>query len=273
LALDLLKHGGMMLYVTRASVLVGEVLSDFREQIIKTNFDVQMVYIPQGGTLFEGAQTTGMGLLCVKKDPADARTPTEYTRYMDGVEYSCSYTIKDSDEKIPLLWHQDTIEIWEQFSKLGNRFRTYKGISRDDVIKNGKFDIVDSITKAGPVFGKTDKSRVRVSGGVGAERTDPKVLVSSGCTDSFGTTVKWFESYFDDVTGKYSYTGNVIAIVLEGKTGADIVSILEDPVAQIYGSLFRIDRNTSAAHYRMFSYDMSQVKFKKDLIKWSKSAV
>jgi hypothetical protein len=61
--------------------------------------------------------------------------------------------------------------------------------------------------------------------------------------------------------------------VLEGKTGADIVSILEDPVAQIYGSLFRIDRNTSAAHYRMFSYDMSQVKFKKDLIKWSKSAV
>lgn len=273
LALDLLKHGGMMLYVTRASVLVGEVLSDFREQIIKTNFDVQMVYIPQGGTLFEGAQTTGMGLLCVKKDPGDTRTPTEYTRYMDGVEYSCSYTIKDTDEKIPLLWHQDTVEIWEQFSKLGNRFRTYKGISRDDVIKNGKFDIVDSITKAGPVFGKTDKSRVRVSGGVGAERTDPKVLVSSGCTDSFGTTVKWFESYFDDVTGKYSYTGNVIAIVLEGKTGADIVSILEDPVAQIYGSLFRIDRNTSAAHYRMFSYDMSQVKFKKDLIKWAKSAV
>jgi hypothetical protein len=265
----------MVLFVTRASVLVGDVLGDFRKKIIKPKFDVQLVYIPDKDTLFEGAQTTGMVLMMVKKDPEDIRTPTEYTRFMDGLEYSCSYTIKDTDEKIPLLWHPDTVKIWEEYSQLGNRFETYKGISRDEVVQNGSYDIVDSITKSGPVFGKTNKAKVRVNEGrgIGAERTDPKVLVSSGCTDSFGTTVKWFENYYDDKDGKYNYTGNVIAIVLKNKKGAEIVDILNNPIVQIYGSLFRIDRNTSAAHYRMFSYDMDSVVFNEDIIQWAKTAV
>lgn len=272
---DLLKKGGMVLFVTRASVLVGDVLSDFREHIIKPKFDVQMVYMPEKDTLFEGAQTTGMSLMMVKKDPEDPRTATEYTRFMDGLEYSCSYTIKDTDEKIPLLWHPNTVKIWEEYSQLDNRFETYKGISRDDVVTNGQYDIVDSITKSGPVFGKTNKARVRVNEGrgIGAERTDPKVLVSSGCTDSFGTTVKWFESYFDDQVGQYNYTGNVIAIVLKKKKGKEIVDILNNPIVQIYGSLFRIDRNTSAAHYRMFSYDMDSVVFDEGINAWAKTAV
>lgn len=275
LAQDLLKHGGMMLYVTRASVLVGEVLSDFREQILKTYFDVQMVFLPEPGTLFEGAQTTGMSLMCVKRNPDESRTPTEYTRYINGQEYSCSYTIKQSDEKIPLLWHPHTVDIWNQFSQLGRRFETFKGISRDDVNTTGAYDIIDSITKSGPVYGKTDKARVRVKEGrgAGAERTDAKVLVSSGCTDAFGTIVKWLDNWVADDTGKYNYTGNVIAIVLKDKTCQEIGNLLEDPITQIYGSLFRIDRNTSAAHFRMFSYDMDTIKFSKDVKDWANSVL
>lgn len=275
LAQDLLKHGGMMLYVTRASVLVGEVLSDFREQILKTYFDVQMVFLPEPGTLFEGAQTTGMSLMCVKRNPDEIRTPTEYTRYINGQEYSCSYTIKDTDEKIPLLWHPYTVDIWNQFSQLGRRFETFKGISRDDVKTVGEYDIIDSITKSGPIYAKTDKARVRVKDGhgAGAERTDVKVLVSSGCTDAFGTTVKWLDNWVADEEGKYNYTGNVIAIVLKDKTCKEIGALLEDPITQIYGSLFRIDRNTSAAHFRMFSYDMDKVTFNKDLKAWAKSVL
>ena len=275
LAQDLLKCGGMILYVTRASVLVGEVLNDFREQVLKKNFDIQMVFLPQPGTLFEGAQTTGMTLMAVKKDPESPRTPTEYTRFIGDLEYSCSYTIKETDEKIPLLWHPHTVKIWEAYSQLNNRFKTFKGISRDDVAKTGPYDIVDSITKSGPVFGKTDKARVKVANGkgLGAERVDPKVLVSSGCTDAFGTTVRWLENYFNDVNGQYNYTGNVIAIVLGNRTGDEIVDILKDPITQIYGSLFRIDRNTSAAHYRMLSYDIDTVTFDQEIVEWAKNLV
>ena len=275
LAQDLLKHGGMMLYVTRASVLVGEVLSDFREQILKKYFDIQLVFLPQPGTLFEGAQTTGMTLMAVKKDPDDTRTATEYTRFIGDMEYSCSYTIKETDEKIPLLWHPHTVKIWEAYSQLDRRFRTFKGISRDDVAKTGQYDIVDSITKSGPVFGKTDKATVKVTKGkgFGAERVDPKVLVSSGCTDAFGTTIRWLENYLNDTAGTYNYTGNVIAIVLDNRTGNEIVDMLQDPITQIYGSLFRIDRNTSAAHYRMFSYDMDAVNFDQDIVEWAKNTI
>jgi hypothetical protein len=275
LAQDLLKTGGMMLYVTRASVLVGEVLSDFREQVLKKNFDIQLVFLPQPGTLFEGAQTTGMTLMAVKKNPEHARTATEYTRFIGDMEHSCTYTIKETDEKIPLLWHPYTVKIWEAYSQLSNRFDTFKGVSRDEVAKKGKYEIVDSITKSGPVFGRTDKATVKVTKGKGngAERVDPKVLVSSGCTDAFGTTIRWLENYLNDSEGKYNYTGNVIAIVLNNRTGDEIVEMLQDPVTQIYGSLFRIDRNTSAAHYRMFSYDMDSVDFDQEIIEWAKSTV
>ena len=174
-----------------------------------------------------------------------------------------------------MLWHPHTVKIWEAYSQLNNRFKTFKGISRDDVAKTGPYDIVDSITKSGPVFGKTDKARVKVANGkgLGAERVDPKVLVSSGCTDAFGTTVRWLENYFNDVNGQYNYTGNVIAIVLGNRTGDEIVDILKDPITQIYGSLFRIDRNTSAAHYRMLSYDIDTVTFDQEIVEWAKNLV
>ena len=78
---------------------------------------------------------------------------------------------------------------------------------------------------------------------------------------------------YDEKSQLSIYTGNVIAIVLKDKTCQEIGNLLEDPITQIYGSLFRIDRNTSAAHFRMFSYDMDTIKFNKDLKDWASNVL
>lgn len=270
LAYDLLKKNGMMLYVTRASVLVTDNVSDFREEVLKKLFDIQLVYIPQGGTLFEGAQTTGMGLMAVKKDPEDARTPTTFIRFINEAEHECEYTIKDTDTRIPLLWNDHTIEIWNKLSALSNRFETYKGIGRDDT-KNGKFKLLDSIGKGGKkdiITTNFDKPSKRANNKAG--RTDPKILVSTGCTDATGERLYWLEGLVKDEIGELEYTGNICAIV--NKTSLDeIEKILNDPVVTIYGSLFRTDRNVSSAHYRMLSYDYDSKIISKEASEWAKT--
>ena len=268
LAYDLLKKNGMMLYVTRASVLVTDNVSDFREEVLKKLFDIQLVYIPQGGTLFEGAQTTGMGLMAVKKDPEDARTPTTFIRFINEAEHECEYTIKDSDTRIPLLWGEQSVEIWNTLSALGNRFETYKGIGREET-KSGKYRLLDSIGKSGAVYQTTnfDKDSKRAQNKAG--RTSPKILVSTGCTDATGERVYWLEGLVKDTEGELEYTGNICAIV--NKTTLDnIENTLTDPVIAVYGSLFRTDRNVSSAHYRMISYDYSQNLISKETIQWAK---
>lgn len=269
LALDLLKKGGMVLYVTRASVLVTDNVSDFREEILKKYFDIQLVYIPQGGTLFEGAQTTGMGLMAIKKDPHDVRTDTHYIRYINGAEHECDYQIKDSDSRIPLLWGKHTIEIWNALTSLGSRFETYKGIGREDV-KKGKFKLLDSIGKGGAVYTTTDFDKSSKRAEAGAGRTNPKILVSTGCTDATGERLYWLEGMVKDEKGELEYTGNICAIV--NKTSLDAIeATLKDPVITVYGSLFRTDRNVSSAHYRMISYDYSESLMSKEVRTWAKA--
>lgn len=269
LAMDLLKKGGMMLYVTRASVLVTDNVSDFREEVLKKHFDIQLVYIPQGGTLFEGAQTTGMGLMAIKKDEQDPRTDTHYIRFINGAEHECNYQIKDTDTRIPLLWGDHTIEIWNTLTALDNRFETYKGIGRENVQK-GKFKLLDSIGKGGAVYGSTNFNKTSKRAENGAGRTNPKILVSTGCTDATGERVYWLEGIVKDEAGELEYTGNICAIV--NKTSLDkIEATLKDPVITVYGSLFRTDRNVSSAHYRMMSYDYSDSLISDDAKKWAKN--
>lgn len=245
-----------MLYVTRASVLVTDNVSDFREEVLKKHFDIQLVYIPQCGTLFEGAQTTGMGLMAVKKNETDKRSTTHYIRYVNDAEHECDYVIKDTDSRIPLLWGDQTVEIWNTLTSLENRFETYKGIGREDT-KTGKFKLLDSIGKNGATYGTTNFNKRTKRAENGAGRTDPKILVSTGCTDATGERVYWLEGIVKDQAGELEYTGNICAIV--NKTSLDsIESILKDPVIAVYGSLFRTDRNVSSAHYRMISYDYSE---------------
>lgn len=269
LAQDLLKTGGMMLYVTRASVLVADNVSDFREQVLKKYFDIQMVYIPQMGTLFEGAQTTGMGLMAVKKDETDKRTATRFIRFINNVEHECEYTIKDTDTRIPLLWGNETIEIWSKLSVLENRFETYKGIGRSEVEK-GEYKLLDSIGKNGGVYATTNFNKDSKRSRSGAGRTDPKVCVSTGCTDATGERLYWLEGLVKDTVGELEYTGNVCAIV--NKSSLDkIETILKDPVITVYGSLFRTDRNVSSAHYRMISYDYSADLINNETQEWAKT--
>lgn len=271
LALDLLKNDGMMLYVTRASVLVTDNVSDFREEILKKQFDIQMVYIPQGGTLFEGAQTTGMGLMAVKKDVTSPRSTTKFIRFVNNVEHECEYTIKDTDTRIPLLWGDHTVSIWNTLSSLGNRFETYKGITREDN-KTGKYKLLDSIGKGGAVYQTTNFNKDSKRAQNKAGRKDPKILVSTGCTDATGERVYWLEGIVRDEIGELEYTGNICAIV--NKTSLDkIENTLNDPVITVYGSLFRTDRNVSSAHYRMISYDYSQNLIDKETITWAVSQV
>lgn len=268
LALDLLKKGGMMLYVTRASVLVTDNVSDFREEVLKKKFDIQMVYIPQCGTLFEGAQTTGMGLMAIKKDETDLRSSTKFIRFVNNVEHECEYTIKDSDTRIPLLWGEQSVEIWNTLSALGNRFETYKGIGREET-KSGKYKLLDSIGKSGAVYQTTNFNKDSKRAQNKAGRTSPKILVSTGCTDATGERVYWLEGLVKDTQGELEYTGNICAIV--NKTTLDkIENTLTDPVIAVYGSLFRTDRNVSSAHYRMISYDYSQNLISKETIQWAK---
>lgn len=269
LAQDLLKTGGMMLYVTRASVLVADNVSDFREQVLKTHFDIQLVYIPQAGTLFEGAQTTGMGLLAVKKDPETQRTPTRFIRFINNVEHECEYTIKDNDTRIPLLWGNETIEIWNKLSVLKNRFETYKGIGRSEVVE-GEYKLLDSIGKNGAVYATTNFNKTSKRSKSGAGRTDVKVCVSTGCTDATGERLYWLEGLVKDIAGELEYTGNICGIV--NKSSLDeIEAILKDPVITVYGSLFRTDRNVSSAHYRMISYDYSKDMISRETQKWTKA--
>lgn len=267
LALDLLKTGGMMLYVTRASVLVTDNVSDFREQVLKTYFDIQLVYIPQIGTLFEGAQTTGMGLMAIKKDPETQRTSTRFIRFINNAEHECEYTIKDTDTRIPLLWGKETVEIWNKLSALGNRFETYKGISRSEVAE-GPYRLLDSIGTNGAVYGTTNFNKESKRSKSGAGRTDTKICVSTGCTDATGERLNWLEGLVKDTVGELEYTGNVCGIV--NRTSLDsIESILQDPVVTVYGSLFRTDRNVSSAHYRMISYDYSADIIKEETQQWA----
>jgi len=269
LAYDLLKPEGIVIYVTRATMLTGEVVSKFREDVLKQDFDINLVWIPQAGSLFSNAQTTGMGLMCSKKSKEQPRTDTEFVRYINDQEHSCTYKIKDNDIKIPLLWDKYTIDIWEKLSNLGNKMITAKGIASSLVKEHGAYDIVSGVLKNGPKKMKTDK--VRQSQKYRLNNTDPKVLVSSGCTDALGEKANWFEGYFDDKTGQFEYTENVIGIEIpQGDVTQDIINILENPISIIYGSLFRVDRNTSAAHYRMFSYDINTINFKKEIVEWAK---
>jgi hypothetical protein len=154
---------------------------------------------------------------------------------------------------------------------LGNRFETYKGIGREDT-KAGKFKLLDSIGKGGAVYQTTDFDKDSKRAQNKAGRTDPKILVSTGCTDATGERVYWLEGLVKDSVGELEYTGNICAIV--NKTTLDeIEKTLNDPVIVVYGSLFRTDRNVSSAHYRMISYDYDQTMISKETVEWSKSQV
>ena len=269
LAQDLLKDGGMIIYITRASVLTAEASAPFRKQILKASFNINVVCIPQKGTLFENAQTTGMILVATKEA---RRTETRFIRYINGQEYECSYKLNPEDDKIPLLWHPNTIEIWEKYSKLDNLFATGKGIKRSEVDENGCYDVVDSIAKAGPVYAKTNKAYITKRVARKTEIRDPKVLVSSGFYDADGCIAKCTYEPVVDEQGQYSYTDNVIAI--EAKIPPqEIADIITSPEAQIYGSLFRVDRNTSGAFWRQFSYEAGSIKLSKETKKWCKTVL
>jgi len=270
LASDLLKHGGLMLYVTRASVLVTDNTRSFREEILKKQFDVNLVWIPQKDTLYSGAQTTGMFLMATKKDELDARTPTTFIRFIHNVEYECEYTIKDTDEKIPMLWDERSIAIWEYCSSLSNRFKTSKGIVRaGNLVDDGDFTLLDAIGTDGPNFKKTNFNKESKRTKDGISRTDTKVLVSTGCTDALGERLNWLEGLVKDENGEFEYTANVCGIA--NVTSLDhIESILTDPVIKVYGSLIRTDRNTSSAFYKMMSYDYDQTQLNEEVIKWAK---
>jgi len=193
--------------------------------------------------------------MAIKKDATDPRTETTFIRFINNVEHECSYVIKDSDKKIPLLWDKHTIEIWEKLSALDNRYEGYKGVGRKKVVE-GNFKLLDSIGTTGPVYGTTNHNKEAKRNRAGAGRTDIKVLVSTGCTDAIGDRLYWLEGIVKDSKGELEYTENVCGIVNKSSLD-DIENTLKDPIITVYGSLFRVDRNTSAAFYRMMSYDYS----------------
>lgn len=302
LAVDLLKVKGLLIYITRASVCVNDTAQDFRTSVLLKYFDILNIWIPQAGTLFDNAQTTGMVLIAQFDPERTENSDTIFERYMNNQDHQCRYRLEKNTNIIPLLWHENTVTIYNQYKNLENLFESQKGIKPDGVVvkKNGKpvtfindkgeeieqrsndpkdpngiHPFLVKLNKNEKEESKTNVDRIRKT--IFDRKTevlDPKLLCPSGCSDASGSQVKWLENIFEDVNGEYVYSDNIVATALQGNHTTDSLrKCLEHPISQVYGSLFRIDRNTSAAFYRHFSYDMKPESFEDHVQLWAKKQI
>lgn len=303
LAVDLLKAKGLIIFITRASVCVNDTAKSFRKNILLNFFDILNIWIPRKGTLFDNAQTTGM-LLVARFDPErTVNSETEFARYMNEQDHRCVYQLEKDTDTIPLLWHEHTVDIYKEWGSLKDPLLAQKGIKPDGTIvkkngntqttidnngdeleertngpkdPNGKNPFLIKLNKNDKETSRTNVDRIRknVKEDRKTEIKDKKLLCPSGCTDADSNKVQFLENIFEDTAGEWAYSDNIVAIgIPTNHTTGSLRSFLEHPITQIYGSLFRVDRNTSAAFYRRFSYNMDVNKFKDEIKTWAEKQI